>query len=160
MVLNGAVSLITWAGCSKNVPCVDYVGLPVVVGSWLLLSPLWVSLTLRLVDCEAQTQAHHANCCTSAQHIVVPAVISLWICWLWSPFDPALVLSKAGHLSWSGLPRVSLLQANVRRCPHPALSKHVREEILTEQLVGPPEPRGWVCLWSHPLNVPPINILN
>lgn len=40
---SGAVSLISWDGCSRNGPCVSYVGYPLIFGSWLLLACLLVS---------------------------------------------------------------------------------------------------------------------
>ena len=49
---SGSVSLITWAGCSRNVPlhlCCP----PTVIESWLPLSHLCRGLTLRLAYCEA-----------------------------------------------------------------------------------------------------------
>ena len=50
--LSGPVSLITCDRCSRNVPCVGYVGPPVVAESGLLLAHSWVGLTFRLADCE------------------------------------------------------------------------------------------------------------
>ena len=37
---NGAVSLIAWVWCSKSVPCLNYVDLPVVTECWFLLTTL------------------------------------------------------------------------------------------------------------------------
>lgn len=54
------------AGCSRYLPCVGYLGYPVVFGSWLLISHLWVKSPLRLADCKAQSQSHLASCYTCA----------------------------------------------------------------------------------------------
>ena len=63
---SGAVSLISWAGSSRNVPCVGYVGSPITIGSSLILECFWVGTTLRLADHEAQPQPLYASCCTDA----------------------------------------------------------------------------------------------
>ena len=64
---SGAVSLITWDGCSRHVPCVSYVGTPFVIESWLPLAHLCLRLLLRLADCENQPQQWCVRCCAGAE---------------------------------------------------------------------------------------------
>lgn len=54
-----AVSLITWAGCSRIVPCVICVCSPVIVEPCLLLACQWVELTLRMTACENWPHPQH-----------------------------------------------------------------------------------------------------
>ena len=51
--VSGAISLIIWAGCSRNVPYVGYMDHPVVTESWMLLAHLCLGSILRLANCEA-----------------------------------------------------------------------------------------------------------
>lgn len=54
-----AVSLITWAGCSRIVPCVICVCPPVIVEPCSLLACQWVELTLRMTACENWPHPQH-----------------------------------------------------------------------------------------------------
>lgn len=58
---NDTVSLIFWVGYSRDVPCVDFVVPPVVIGTWLLLAHSCVGSTLRLPDYEVQLWPHLAS---------------------------------------------------------------------------------------------------
>ena len=69
---SGAVPLITWAGCSRNVPCVDY------VGPRLILSHSSQELTLRLGDFEAEPQPQHASCYAGADHMKQNHLSCVW----------------------------------------------------------------------------------
>ena len=96
-------SLITWVGCSKNVPCVGYVDPFVVIESWLLLAYSCVGSTFSLDECEAQPWPVCELLCrcwphvqNSSQQGLVSPKISLWVCQRIS-LDPALVLFVAGY---------------------------------------------------------------
>ena len=99
---SGAVCLITWPGCSGNVPCV---GPLVVIEPWWLLACSCMRWILRLADCEAQPWPRCVNYCARADRTMrnsplqglLPAKIPLGICFLWSLLDPPLMFSIAGH---------------------------------------------------------------
>ena len=65
------VSLISWDECSMNVLFVGYMGPTVVIESWLLLAYSGIGLTLRLANCEAQSQPRCPSCCAST--------VSMWL---------------------------------------------------------------------------------
>ena len=89
----------------QQCPCVCNVDPPVVFKSWLLLACLYMGLTLRLADCEAQPRPWHAirSAVTHntkqnlPQQGLVQVKISLWICCLWSLLALALMLSESSH---------------------------------------------------------------
>ena len=63
---SGAISLITWARCSKGIPCVGCVYSPVVVEPWFLLEHQWMRLTLRLIGWETWPWLQWTSCCVGA----------------------------------------------------------------------------------------------
>lgn len=89
---SGAVSLITWAGCSGCVPCVGCVCLSVVVDSWLLAYQ-WVGPILRLIG--VRTIYDYSGGAIVQQltlqnkiyfnRALLPSQSSLWVCYsrLW-----------------------------------------------------------------------------
>ena len=61
---SGAVSLISWAGCSRHVLCVGYVDSPIAFGSRFLW-PIHCGI-FPLAGWEAQTPPHFVSHCTGA----------------------------------------------------------------------------------------------
>lgn len=90
--LSGIIHSFTSAGCSKNVSCLGYVNLPVVVESWLLLAHLCVRLIFRFVHCEDWPHLHCMEMSRGGltwkqnlpQMVLVSAETCLWVCHLCS----------------------------------------------------------------------------
>ena len=124
MGLRGAVFLISWARCSKNVSCVGYVRPPILVGSWLLLAHLWVWLPLWIdpehnvwaavwelapqgsvyftrVWCLLRPPFICAAC--GAYWVVLWCSLNNWLCWFWIPLGDNLVLVNIMLCLWWSL---------------------------------------------------------
>ena len=128
----GAVSLITWAGCSRNVSCLDYMGPPLVMSlDWYWPISVWDQpsawLTVRI----------NPNHCmwTAVQVLTMGSRICFRRVWyqLRSPFDKLLVklIASYSDVVWSwplgvlvlSLLGETLLPAIVRHCLWLALSR-------------------------------------
>ena len=50
--------------CSRNIPFVGYMGTPIVIESWLLLTHSYIWSTLKLSDCEERLWPQCMSCCS------------------------------------------------------------------------------------------------
>lgn len=87
---SGAVSLFIWAGYSRNSPCVHSF---IIIGTWLLMSRLWVGSPLRLAASEGQPQ------CYSASYPVIRDFLSqkLGLPWVSHLIDPVQSYTSFPH---------------------------------------------------------------
>lgn len=92
-----AVTQMTRPVSSKKVPCMRCVGLPVVIGSCLLLAHLCWALTLRLAESEAQHSSQPALEWLITLDGILCRVWGLPIYCLQSLLDFALLFSEADH---------------------------------------------------------------
>lgn len=106
-----AISLVTWAGCSRCVPCVEFMCPPVVVEG-LLLACQWEGL----IGCEDWLWLQWSSCCAQADRtqqicfsrdlVSAKSVHSVPCLWRWLGggllwLEAALGLLVQGHLVWA-----------------------------------------------------------
>lgn len=151
MVLGGPISLITWAGYFRGVPCVCCVCPVIVVRRQLLLACQWVGLTLRLtmttVDnllCGDWSHGVRFTLQNSGAIWVLPLGASVelsgflvhsevghGVCWFWSFFWRAPVQAKVSiclYQIWGHL--VGATEWHVVGCHSCWVWRHLDEAIL------------------------------
>lgn len=91
------------ARCSRKAPSLKYFGIPFIIGSWILLSHLWIESSCRLADYVAYPQLCCMSCCKGGdrkqnttqqnkkqKHMQDPAAFHSWM--LCEPRVSALVI--------------------------------------------------------------------